>query len=297
MRGKFGYTIIPAIVVLTTALLALSCSRKEETPVVETAPPPLPRPWAIIHTYAPEAAELLKSVSVVSDTIWAGRPVAVGWLVQPVVSAVCGAGMANAAATAQHIIDEYNPRGIILTGVSAAVNKAHLPGDVVIPDQWITHDFGYWGPEGFKLDSIPVGRAGSSGFDPMIDIPVDTQLATRLGEAANRVSYRFRTVEGRLPEVFVGGAGASGNMFIDSKLKRDWLWRELQAEIVDLESAAVVQTARAAGIPVAVMRSCSSLAGGGTTQNPQQVKYFFEVTAVNSALVLKEFLESRADGL
>jgi adenosylhomocysteine nucleosidase len=99
---------------------------------------------------------------------------------------------------------------------------------------------------------------------------------------------------GRLPEISLGGLGVSGNAFIDSKPKREQLFRDLHAEIVDMESAAVVQTAHAAGIPVAVVRSCSDLAGGsGSETASKQLNEFFQVAAQNSALVVQQFLETR----
>jgi adenosylhomocysteine nucleosidase len=296
MRVKIRRKFITGVLLPMVCALALSCSPKTDPPVVKTAPPLMPRPWAVLYAFAPEGLELQESMSVAGDTVWAGRPISVGWLVQPLVLAASGVGMANAAATTQYIIDHYNPQGIIFTGICGGVNPAHQIGDIVIPDQWITHDFGYWGPEGFTIDSVPVGRTDTVGFQPMIDIWADTQLVRRLGEAANRISFRFRTVAGRLPEVSVGGAGVSGNTFIDSKLKRDWLSQELNAEIVDMESAAVVQTAHAAGIPVVVVRSCSDLAGGSsTTSAGRQLQDFFDVAAINSALVVKEFLETKPD--
>jgi adenosylhomocysteine nucleosidase len=213
------------------------------------------QPWAILYAFAPEGELLRKAAFIKKDTVWAGRSVAYGSLVQPVVIASSGIGMTNAAATTQYIIDTYHPKAIIFTGICGGVNPQHQIGDIVIPEQWLTHDYGYWGKNGFKTDSVDVGRPSTGGFHHMMDIVVDTMLARRLADAGNAIAFRFRTVMGRIPEIFLGGLGVSGNAFIDSKPKREQLFHELQAEIVDMESAAVVQTAHAAGVPVVIIRS------------------------------------------
>lgn len=292
MRVKFPNAMTRLLPALLMVALLPACGGTPEAPK-ETVPPGPTRPWAVLYSFAPEGQELKKSVSIVTEQTWAGRPVDAGWLVQPVVLVATGVGMANAVAATQYVIDTYEPQGILFTGISGGVNPAHQPGDIVIPDQWITHDFGYWGPEGFEIDSVPVGRPDTLGFAAMLDIPADTLLVRRLGDAANRISYRFRTVGGRLPEVRVGGAGVSGNTFIDSKVKREWLSRQLNAEIVDLESAAVVQTARAAGVPVVVVRTCSGLVGSPPSESgARQTEQFMSIAGPNMALILKEFLES-----
>lgn len=250
------------------------------------------RPWAILYAFPPEGEQLRKAALVKKDTVWAGRSIMFGSLVQPVVIASSGIGMTNAAATTQHIIDTYHPKAIIFTGICGGINPLHQIGDIVIPEQWLTHDYGYWGKSGFKTDSVDIGLPGTGKYQHMMDIVVDTQLTRKLADAGNAIAFRFRTVAGRLPEIFVGGLGVSGNAFIDSKPKREQLFHELQAEIVDMESAAVVQVAHSAGIPVAVVRSCSDLAGGsGSETASRQLEDFFQVTAYNSALVVQQFLE------
>jgi adenosylhomocysteine nucleosidase len=252
------------------------------------------QPWAILYAFAQEGELLRKAAFIKKDTVWAGRSVAYGSLVQPVVIASSGIGMTNAAATTQYIIDNYHPKAIIFTGICGGVNPQHQIGDIVIPEQWLTHDYGDWGKNGFTTDSVDVGLPSNGGFRHMMDIVVDTMLARRLADAGNAIAFRFRTVMGRIPEIFLGGLGVSGNAFIDSKPKREQLFRELQAEIVDMESAAVVQTAHAAGVPVVIIRSCSDLAGGsGSETASKQLDEFFQVAAHNSALVVQQFLEMR----
>lgn len=265
--------------------------------VARRTPAKPPRPWVILHAYAPDGLELRKRASIQGDTVWEGRPISVGWLVEPIVIAASGVGVANAVATTQFLIDRYDPVGIIFTGVSTPINPAHQIGDLVIPDRWINYDFGYWGKGGFLVDSVPVGRTDSAGFQPHFDFPVDTAVARLLGSAADATAFILRTIDRRLPEIHKGGVGVSGNAFIDSKSKREQLRKQLLAEIADTESAAVVQTALAAGIPIAVLRSCAAPAGeSASPANQRALESFFRDSGRNTALVVSRFLENLPEG-
>jgi adenosylhomocysteine nucleosidase len=211
-----------------------------------------------------------------------------------VIIAATGFGMTNAAAATQHMIDTYEPQGIIFTGIAGAIDPDLKIGDVVIPDRWVTHDYGLWSSSGFQTDTVFVGRPDTAGFDRYLEIPVDTNLHRRLVEAADIVDFHFRKAQGLLPDYHAGGVGVSGNAFIASKSKREQLHRDLGALIVDMESAAVVQTAHAAGIPVAVVRGTSDLAGGGTQSAEDELRANFRAAAHNAATVVKQFLEGPA---
>ncbi len=254
-------------------------------------PKPVERPVVILYSYSPIGTELKQMAQVQSDTIWAGREIVYANAPHPVVLANSGVGLANAAATTQYLIDRYDPTAIIFTGIASAVNPAHMIGDLVIPERYITFDYGYWGDQGFSTDSVSVGRSDSAGFDRMLEIPVDRDLYDALGQAANDAAYLLRIVGRRLPEIHQGGVAISGNAFLDQKAKRDQLYKQLKAQITDTESAAVVQTAYAAGVPVAVMRACAAPAGESATPQAQALlSDFFKTAAHNVALVLQQFL-------
>ncbi len=300
-------TNIRFLTLLLAGLLLWSCAKdaspppevtQKAEPVADTTSTPAVKeapsgPWAILYAFPQEGDEIIASSSLISDLEWEGRRICTGYLRQQVVIASTGIGMTNAAATTQYIIDTYNPKGIIFTGVCGAIDPKLHVGDIVIPDRWVTHDYGFWGNKGLETDSVAVGRPDTAGFERMLTIPVDTMLYRRLGEAADQVAFRFRKVHQMLPDVYKGGVGVSGNAFIGSLKKRQSLDNELKAVIVDMESAAVVQTAHAAGIPVAVVRASSDLAGGGSGSAEAEFKANFEAAAYNAAIVVKRFLETQ----
>jgi adenosylhomocysteine nucleosidase len=224
-------------------------------------------------------------------TVWAGREIAYAHGPGPIVLANSGVGIANAAATTQFLIDRYRPTGIVFCGIASAVNPAHHIGDLVIPESYVTFDYGYWGDQGMITDSVTVGRTDSAGFDRMLEMPVNRELYEQLGQAANSAAYLLRSIGRRLPEIHQGGVAISGNAFLDNKAKRDHLYKQLKAQITDTESAGVVQTAHAAGVPVVVMRACAAPAGESTSATAQaDLVDFFQVSAHNVALVLRQLL-------
>jgi len=302
IADRSGMTQLRLLTLMLAGLVLWSCAKdaspppQENTqaePVAEAPPPQKPRPWAVLYAFPQEGEEIILSSSLVSDLTWEGRRICSGWLEHQVVIASTGIGMTNAAATAQYIIDTYDPEGIIFTGVCGAVDPKLHVGDIVIPDRWITHDYGFYGSKGLETDSVAVGRPDTAGFDRMLTIPVDTMLYRRLCEAADGIAFRFKKVGQILPEIYKGGVGVSGNAFIGSERKRQSLNKELGAQIVDMESAAVVQTAHAAGIPVVVVRASSDLAGGGSGNAEAEFRANFEAAAYNASIVVKRFLETR----
>jgi len=88
--------------------------------------------------------------------------------------------------------------------------------------------------------------------------------------------------------VVVGGAGVSGQAFVDNAALRGWLSTAFQAQAVDMESAAVAQVAYANHVPFIAFRSLSDLAGGDPGAN--QARTFFQLAADNSATVVRAFL-------
>ena len=91
------------------------------------------------------------------------------------------------------------------------------------------------------------------------------------------------------PRLQVGGRAVSGNAFLANADYRAYLQTQLQAQAVDMETAALAQVAYANGVPFIAMRSVSDLAGG---QDHAQVGAFFGsgLAEANEARVTLAFL-------
>jgi len=92
------------------------------------------------------------------------------------------------------------------------------------------------------------------------------------------------------PRVVVGGAGASGPVFVDNAAFRQYAHVTFGARVLDMESAAVAQAAYVNGVPFIAFRSLSDLAGGDPAGN--QFPVFVRLAADNSATVVRAFVKA-----
>jgi adenosylhomocysteine nucleosidase len=247
---------------------------------------------ALMYAFNQEGA-LLRSKLTLQDSLYIkGRIFWLGKLGNRSVTIVnSGVGMTNAAMTAQLLIDKFDPQEIIFTGICGGIDSINHIGDIVIPKQWATHDYGYYGKDGYMPDSIYVVLPGEDKIKPVLFFNVDSTLIARAKSSVPELN--LKPVKDRIPQVRIGGRGVSGNSFIDQKEKREYLKNEFDAGIVDMESAAVVQVANINGIPILVVRSCSDLAGGsGSETATEELKEFFKVAADNSAGFVLELLKN-----
>jgi adenosylhomocysteine nucleosidase len=70
-----------------------------------------------------------------------------------------------------------------------------------------------------------------------------------------------RLCVGTKPRIVVGGRGVSGTAFLANPAYRRYLFDELRAQTVDMETAALAHVAHVNGIPYIAFRSLSDLAG------------------------------------
>jgi adenosylhomocysteine nucleosidase len=270
-------------VILLLFIIFFSCERTCHKPQV-----------GILFAFS-EEGKLLRSKMELSDSLKsAGRIFWRGKLQgKDVVVVESGVGMTNAAMTTQLLIDKYSPEKLIFTGICGAIDSVNHIGDVVIPEKWVTHDYGIYNQDGFSPESLIVVISGDPKERYIMFFSVDKDLLKIAGNSAEKMGDRFKLIGQRTPRVRLGGIGVSGNSFIDQKEKRGWLKDRLDAQIVDMESAGVVQVANINGIPILVIRSCSDLAGGsGSNTAQEELSQFFKVAADNSATFVLQFLSS-----
>jgi adenosylhomocysteine nucleosidase len=246
---------------------------------------------ALMYAFDQEGALLRSKLNLQDSLFLKGRVFWIGKLNGTEVIIVnSGVGMTNAAMTTQLLIDKYNPEEIIFTGICGGIDSSNHIGDIVIPERWATHDYGYYGKDGFVPDSIYVILPGQTKEAGVLFFEVDKAVLEK-GKLAGQ-NLKLKPVVERMPQVKIWGKGVSGNSFIDQKEKRDYLKEKFDAQIVDMESAAVVQVANVNGIPVLVVRSCSDLAGGsGSSTAGEELRGFFKVAADNSASFVIELIK------
>ncbi len=248
-------------------------------------------PILVLYAFGEEGKLLGEKMAIEHTDTLLGRVVLTGKISgKEVVLAEVGMGMANAAMTTQKMLDEFHPKAVLLSGIAGAIDSAVKIGDIVACAEWIEHDYGYIGKDGFQADSLTVFIPAKNDVVNEKIFHADSALLA-LASVVNAESLKLQAVGDRTPKLRIGGVGVTGNQFIDSKEKREWLTKEFQAEITDMESSAVAQVCTVNGVPFVIFRSASDLAGGSGSSTAQvEIEQFFKHAAANSATVVIEYL-------
>ncbi|MFZ5391878.1 MAG: 5'-methylthioadenosine/adenosylhomocysteine nucleosidase [Patescibacteria group bacterium] len=151
-----------------------------------------------------------------------------------------GMGKVLAALTTQKLIDTYNPRAIIFTGVAGGLNIEHNIGDIVVARDCVQHDF----------DARELGSArGAIPYTNYRFFETDEYLRT-LALSAKSLQTIY---EGRI---------LTGDSFLTKKEinKNKYLTEELKGDAVEMEGASVGQVCTVNDIPFLIIRTISDKA-------------------------------------
>lgn len=270
------------IIVLIAVLLSFEGCR---FPCGET------RTYLVLYAFEAEGMILAGQMERTDSLVILGRSVLSGQLAgKDIILAESGIGMTNAAMTTQKLIDIFNPKAVIFSGIAGAVDSSVHIGDIVVCERWITHDYIYLGADGPQPRGIGVYSPRIDSVSRIGSFPVDS-LMLEVVSAIRVENLPLREIGDRKPAVMIGGVGVSGNAFIDNLEKRIWLAVSFEALVTDMETAAVAQVCHINDIPFIGFRSASDLAGGsGSSSARAELDRFFEVAAENSSELVKEFL-------
>jgi adenosylhomocysteine nucleosidase len=206
-----------------------------------------------------------------------------------VVVARTGVGKVNAAITATLLYVHFRPAEVLFTGIAGGLRPGLLPGDIVIAAKTVQHDFG-------TLTSGRFHRRGarnpiSPERNPVF-LPADRRLLRAALAAAKTVKLdAIRMRKGaRTPDI-VEGTVATGDVFVASPAKKAELHRELGADAVEMEGAAVAQVCWQWRVPCLVIRSVSDLADDNALAD---ARTFLRIAAANSAALVTEIVAGLA---
>ena len=268
---------------------------------------------AVMSAFEPELALLLAKVehphkSSVNDVEFT-TGVLQG---KPVVLFLSGVSMTNAAMNTQLALDRFKISHLVFSGIAGGVNPQLNIGDVVVAQRWgqylevlmaretapgryhvpermkdyILPNFGMLHPRPVEVRSAArPGIAKQFWFDAD---PALLEVARRIGDVALETCDAQRNCLGHPPRLVLGGNGVSGQAFVDNAAFREYTHKTFQANVLDMETAAVAMVAYSNGVPFIAFRSLSDLAGGGQGEN--EIGTFFRIAAENSARVLLAFL-------
>jgi adenosylhomocysteine nucleosidase len=272
---------------------------------------PQPR-TAVISAFEPEWIALGKSVEGGHEYSVNGVRFLAGTIAgKPVLLFLSGVSMVNAAMTTQLALDRFAITRIVFSGVAGGLDPALDVGDVVVSERWgqyLESVFARKKGDGFVdsedlLDRPPVANFGmihprsvfvrreGAKEERRFWFDADPGLLATARKVATTMTLarcRENLCLTKQPRVVVGGNGISASVFMDNAEFRTYAHAAFQAQVTDMETAAVAQVAYANRIPYIAFRSLSDLAGGSAGEN--EAHAFYRLASDNSADVVTRFI-------
>lgn len=227
---------------------------------------------------------------------------------EPIVIFTTGISVPNAAMTMQMALDYFPIDSVVMMGIAGAVNPKFEPGDIAIPERWYFHDESVYVNPDPKNDGqfiIPTYHENAlarykerekldphapkyknfgfmfpeelsvikDGWDEPKKVPYFTvsQNLLALTKKAVANTTPINMPSGKAIKVEVGGNGVTGSVFADSAKYRVWMQEVFNAQVTEMESAAVGQVCFINEVDWIIIRSVSDLAGGQEGKNVENV--------------------------
>lgn len=179
-----------------------------------------------------------------------------------------GVGKVNSATTTQFIIDKYKPNYIINTGIAGSLSSNLKPSEIIIAEKMVQYDFdltkfGY--SKGYMYNGIEPNKPTIYYSDEkLIKLFVKNKYIKK-------------------------GTIATGDTFVaDMKLKHS-IKKDFNADAIDMESAAIAQTAKRNNIPVIIIRAISD----GLEDTTNEYKQNEKITALKPTEIIIDILRSK----
>ena len=159
-----------------------------------------------------------------------------------VVLARSGVGKVFAAICAQTMILKYGVKAIINSGVAGTLTGELHIGDVAISTACVQHD----------MDTSPVGDPVGllSGIN-VVELPADTTLVGELDKVCADAGVNHRL-----------GVIATGDQFVATHERRDWIRDQFKAIAVEMEAGSIAHECYVNKVPFASIRVISDEASG-----------------------------------
>ncbi|RYY88727.1 MAG: 5'-methylthioadenosine/adenosylhomocysteine nucleosidase [Comamonadaceae bacterium] len=226
---------------------------------------------AIVSAMYEELAAVLELMPDESRQTVAGREFWVGHLHgQEVVAVLSRIGKVAAATTAAVLVERFDVRRIVFTGVAGGLAPGVDVGDVVVADAFLQHD----------LDASPIFPRWEVPLYGTDRFATDLALTDRLAAAVARALPQARLHRGLV---------ASGDRFVSTDAES----RRLQAELpevlaVEMEGAAIAQVCHDCGVAFAAVRTISDRADDAA--HGDFARFVRDVASRHSAAIVEALL-------
>lgn len=180
-----------------------------------------------------------------------------------------GIGKVNAARTTQVMIHNFNIQYVINLGAGGSINGMLDIGDVLIAKQVIQHDF----------DITAFGH--SKGYITGVG---DKIICDR--DLINELEQIIQSMPERSYQIKIGVI-ATGDIFCTESWMKDKIRAKFNADVVDMECAAIAQVCYLDNVPFIGIRSISDTPNG---KNATTFDENLKLASKRCANILKEFL-------
>ncbi len=169
-----------------------------------------------------------------------------------------GVGKVNSAICVQYIIDKFNPDFIINTGIAGGLGENMQVGDIVIGTEFVQYDF----------DVTAIGYA--LGY---MCTGIDKDKPTKFYSDAKLINEFEKALQHTAPNIkYHKGVIASGDCFVSSLDKKLQIKNMFNALAVEMEGAAIAQTANLNKVPCVIVRAISDLADDNAAKDHEFVE-------------------------
>ena len=153
-----------------------------------------------------------------------------------------GIGKVNAGICTQILVDDFDVTAVVNTGIAGSLRNEINIGDIVLSTDTVEHDveataFGY------PVGQIP--RMDTFSFE------ADKKLIELARQCCEKVNPEVQVFTGRV---------VSGDQFISSKEKKNWLIETFDGYCTEMEGASIAHCAYLNEIPFLIIRAISDKA-------------------------------------
>ena len=227
---------------------------------------------AVMGAMAEEVELLRAEMTDVSEDRHAGILVATGdFKGTRIALSQCGIGKVNAAICTQMLVNLYQPRALVFSGVAGGLLPNMQVGDLVIASHLIQ----------FDIDLTAFGRRHG-------ELPDRDRMIQSCPNLVAKTAEAFDTAfDGKGGPNLMIGTVVSGDRFVEDSTTLRWLQREFGALATEMEGAAVGYTCQLNGLPFVVTRGLSDTANESA---PEDFKSNLDTVCRNSFTLMERLI-------
>ena len=183
-----------------------------------------------------------------------------------------GVGKVNAARVTQLLIDKFEVDIVINIGSGASANEELDIGDIVIGNKLVQHDFD------ITAFGHPKGFISNIGKDIECDYKLVNNMKIVISKLLNN-EYKVKI-----------GTIVSGDIFCTEINMKDKIRKKFNADVIDMESAAIAQVCKLDNKPFLIIRSISDKPDGN---NQITFDEFLRFASKRCAIILEKFINNK----